>query len=585
MHSRAVTIVLTLIFLLTIRGAALGQSATLSAVGEGAVGNQNPKSAPGSSQSNDPNSPAQTCAKFDPKQLENDAAIANDAEGLAWSIVYNYSTLQANVTQADAAIPSTRVKGRLPQFNLVVLSAALSMKECKTATVQTATKQTNKQVGAPSSSDGSTSAVQKVGIPQLLGVAVENGAVTSNVSGTTITLSTTPYGFIYAFARDQDTEQAYEDSPFFTHLGLSASFNVGSNSSDPLASATRKQVSQWQAKYALRDTSIRSSAVRGFYTSELAQAAANLAKDLSDPANGAADPLLVDVSGILLSNWNSLFPNVKQAYTEVANQPNATDPGPTTKILAMQILQILDKDPGYQSALSVAGQNSLLGNLASRYSKDAATFATQEKKFETSVSNLAKGWNGALSFNQKFPTTTTSAATSSASSSTAKPPVPPYLVGELDVTCEPKTDNTQKVACPLGPKATLTGNFSGSFYANPNPALNETAFRGGNGALQAQWSLGPGFVKVKSANDKSQMTLSASGSYQRLQENKDQKGKRPDIVLGNLKLEIPISSGVSFPLSFSVANATEQIKETYVKGNFGVSFDLDKLASLLKANQ
>lgn len=103
--------------------------------------------------------------------------------------------------------------------------------------------------------------------------------------------------------------------------------------------------------------------------------------------------------------------------------------------------------------------------------------------------------------------------------------------------------------------------------------------------MQAQWSLGPGFVKVKSANDKSQMTLSASGSYQRLQENKDQKGKRPDIVLGNLKLEIPISSGVSFPLSFSVANATEQIKETYVKGNFGVSFDLDKLASLLKANQ
>ena len=102
---------------------------------------------------------------------------------------------------------------------------------------------------------------------------------------------------------------------------------------------------------------------------------------------------------------------------------------------------------------------------------------------------------------------------------------------------------------------------------------------------QAQWDLGPGFITKKVANDSSKMTFSVGSNYQRLQENKDQKGKRPDIVLGNLKLEIPISSGVSFPLSFSVANATAQVKETYVKGNFGVSFDLDKLASLLKANQ
>jgi hypothetical protein len=70
-----------------------------------------------------------------------------------------------------------------------------------------------------------------------------------------------------------------------------------------------------------------------------------------------------------------------------------------------------------------------------------------------------------------------------------------------------------------------------------------------------------------------------------LQENKDQKGKRPDIALGNFKLEIPISSGVSFPISFTAASSSEQIKESYVKGNFGISFDLDKLSALLKAKQ
>jgi len=35
----------------------------------------------------------------------------------------------------------------------------------------------------------------------------------------------------------------------------------------------------------------------------------------------------------------------------------------------------------------------------------------------------------------------------------------------------------------------------------------------------------------------------------------------------------------------TVANSSEEVKETYVKGNFGMSFDLDKLASLLKAKQ
>lgn len=76
-----------------------------------------------------------------------------------------------------------------------------------------------------------------------------------------------------------------------------------------------------------------------------------------------------------------------------------------------------------------------------------------------------------------------------------------------------------------------------------------------------------------------------SGNYERLQENQHQAGKKADIGLGNIKLEIPISSGVSFPLSVTFANSSEQVKETYVRGNFGISFDLDKLAALLQATK
>jgi len=88
---------------------------------------------------------------------------------------------------------------------------------------------------------------------------------------------------------------------------------------------------------------------------------------------------------------------------------------------------------------------------------------------------------------------------------------------------------------------------------------------------------------IADPNDNSHITFSLNGDYSRLQENQHQAGKKADIATGNLKWEIPLPGGVSFPISLTVANSTDQIKETYVRGNFGLSFDLDKLQQLLKA--
>jgi len=115
-------------------------------------------------------------------------------------------------------------------------------------------------------------------------------------------------------------------------------------------------------------------------------------------------------------------------------------------------------------------------------------------------------------------------------------------------------------------------------------SLNEQAFRGATVSTELAWNLGRSAF-LSDVNDKSEITFAMSGQYQRLEENKDQSGKRPDLALGNFKLEIPIAAGVSFPLSFTVANASELVKETYVKGNFGITFDLSKLAPLLSAKK
>jgi len=51
---------------------------------------------------------------------------------------------------------------------------------------------------------------------------------------------------------------------------------------------------------------------------------------------------------------------------------------------------------------------------------------------------------------------------------------------------------------------------------------------------------------------------------------------------GQLKLTIPISDGISLPLSLSVANRSELVKETTVRGRFGFSFDFTKLFNGLR---
>jgi len=480
----------------------------------------------------------------------------------------------------------------------------------QTAATKATTSQTNTQTGAPTSGSGTTSAAQKVGIPQLLAIAVENGAIADSVSGTTMTLSTTPYGFAYAFAKNLDTADRYQSEPVLTHTGISATFNVA-DTADPLQSASRKAVSQWQIKFTFRDTSSRSLAVNCLYLFESTncRSRADLNKPPTSRLATAANKLVAGLSNSqFFTIRNELQEPENNAYQQgwtstlqklVAAPKAAADSDSSQKIqgIGKALLQLLDKDPAFQQALKyyseqLNGKSSNLAVFVENLEALDGNFAKCESQFENEVKGLTKGWNGDLTFSQKFPSPTTTSGTSTSTSSTTVSP-PAYLAPELDITFDPKTDAALKGCAGAGTAKTgaqafpsFTGNFSGSFYPNPNSVLHESTFRGAQAALQFQWNLGGGpFNKVKSAGDDSKMTLSFSGNYQRLQENEDQKGKRPDIVTGNVKLEVPIASGVSFPLAVTFGNATSQVKGNYVLGNFGISFDLDALAALTKLKQ
>jgi len=72
-------------------------------------------------------------------------------------------------------------------------------------------------------------------------------------------------------------------------------------------------------------------------------------------------------------------------------------------------------------------------------------------------------------------------------------------------------------------------------------------------------------------NGKDPITLSFQG------EGKWMSSAKPTYT-GQVKLTLPLFDGVSLPLSFSVANRTELIKESEVRGRFGFTIDFAKLA-------
>ncbi len=55
--------------------------------------------------------------------------------------------------------------------------------------------------------------------------------------------------------------------------------------------------------------------------------------------------------------------------------------------------------------------------------------------------------------------------------------------------------------------------------------------------------------------------------------------------VGQLKLTIPLVSGVDLPLSFSYASSANLLHEAHTVGKFGLTFDLSRIALVLTKQQ
>jgi hypothetical protein len=421
-----------------------------------------------------------------------------------------------------------------PQFfNLSVILIAQKLRS--TFLVDAEEARVDKQVGSSSSNSGSTSLVTKGGTPAVLGFAVENGALERDISGSTITFRGNPVGLVDMFRGLAFMTALEDDSPatrLLRKTSFAFSFDTDRGSQPGVFTATKQQLSAFSGRVEFinkRDPRLRE--YKNDWENFLSVNAQPFADTLVDSkdvliervASGPGLPIVEQWRDKALETW----------YEETQAEITKAAPGNVETVMKAQLAKL---PIGELSAETVTA----LTNFARQF----GVYLEGRKRI---LNRVAKGTVATFEF-----------------------------INKRNIN-EPDTLNFKGIyETAFGGKADFT--FNGSLtLLSKRPTINVSRVRDFQFAGQLDLPLGD-------VTKGGPFVLSASAKYQRLMENASNPlgaivpNTKGDIAIGQLKLTIPIKGlGIRFPISVSFANRTELIKEKTVRGNFGVTFDLDSI--------
>jgi hypothetical protein len=408
----------------------------------------------------------------------------------------------------------------------------------------------DKQVGASSGTSGSTNLVPSGSVPALLGLAVEYGGLTETFSGTTVTFRTTPAKLLGAMTKTYGPDvPPPNDSTLVAlqRLSLSASFDTSrtsgaSTNSGAQLQANYAQLSQATARVILindRDPLAAKNwqKIRTLSLAPPSQAVADAARELVAP--------LLDMDG---------YDKALDAAMDVfdANKTNPNQDALQNAMVAFitTIQQLAANVPNWQQRVSIY--------IAARVALDIS--------HKTLYQQISKAPSLSLEYDfTRPPVVSTTTSSSSAAGSTAAPP-------------DLSTISLVYVASLFNSDYTL--NATANLFNQTQPGMSGN-FR--DFQIAGKWDIPVGRISSSIAKG----TLTFSGLYENLHQKplgiqltiNDQSVNRPgNIGVFQAKYSIPLGdSGVQIPISFTVSNRTELVKEKDVRGNIGVTFDLDKL--------
>lgn len=435
-----------------------------------------------------------------------------------------------------------------------MLLLAMALKKA-TSTLYEDTR-VDEQTGSNSASSGTTSLVSKAGVPSLLSMALENGAITQSASGTTVTLSGNVAGIIKAVDKHGylsvvagNADRWYER---LSNLTASASFDTSrgiAQGSQPTFTGSDQQLSAWSFKDEFFNSKVK-----------------NLARFWDDAARKKGWQLNADPKGLpeklpaaiekRLTQW---FVEASKALTDKLAAGGRKNLGTDCRFddLCAALADKLRDLPTPEDDDDPPDLNDALKPLTTKLS------AWLKDKPE----HLARAVTGTVVSGEFVTNRVIPAPLDATTSTTASAAVPISL------------STARLIMAATGPNVSFTLNAAFSFFPGDLPPT--LAKHPHNVELAAQLD-----APFGTATGIGRLVFSASGKYQHMfQEPIDLvtgvvgKEVQGDILLGQLKLTIPTKgTGVKVPISITFANRSDLIKEKkQIRGHIGISYDLDSL--------
>jgi hypothetical protein len=418
-------------------------------------------------------------------------------------------------------------------------------------------KRIDKQIGSGANTSGTTSLVSKGSVPALFGLAVENGAITQDVNGTTITFRANPAGFIKALVK-QDyltsgptnilTNRPESDFWYIAlnKASVAISFDTSKGQSPGTFTAERSQLASYSAHIDIinhRDP--RDKKNTAVWEQLRKEGGETLAKELTDFAEK-----LIALNGY--GQWES----------ETASE----------------LLKASSDDEIESTFLERAGKLPTLLN------KDREFIEFMKSRVIPAVNAYAEARVGLLnkinkSLSAAFDYTNTRQVVTLGATEIGTITLPPGVTNAL-----PNLGNfLLTISGRFIGESEITANISGTRFNGRRVGPNIGRWRDARAGLQIDVPL------PKIRMDWEKPTLTFSYLYLNLLEeplgekilvNGVEQSRKGPINFGQVKLEIPIgSSGLRIPISMTFSNRTELIKERQVRGHIGVTFDFDKIFS------
>ncbi|HYL39304.1 MAG TPA: hypothetical protein VEV17_25520 [Bryobacteraceae bacterium] len=399
--------------------------------------------------------------------------------------------------------------------------------------------------GASSGAAGSTSTVLNPLLPAAFGFAFENGSAVRTVSGNTTTISVNPAGLICATRVGASAiglrEEGCQD--YLRRWGISLTFDT-SRGKNPTATSTLKALSDQFAEAAIRYEVVNQ---RKPGSARFKQAL----HDWTDKAKPAANSM--NRLDIKLRPFHAELESKLKAKLDSFQGTNKSDDQKTAELLDV-VREVKGKipvaDPDVSSVLTEA----------------AANWRDLLKADDRAYNTFAHGWVATAEYSLERPDIATDAVGASVPQGTR----PPSL-------------HTARFVVSRGLmnyNLDFTLNFSSSWFDQKRPGMT-SLWRDAQVAGDAKW-------RLRDIPDFGTPILSMAGLYMHLNQRplgfaipefSGTKINEPgNIGVFQAKLELPTANAaVRIPISFTYANRTDLIKESDVRGQIGISLNLDSV--------